>query len=155
AALRSQEPVVVTINKEWRGKPISDIAADNAEKTRRLMRREREEDISTQVARLNLRGVSALNRNDKRAARPYFEQAYKLDPTDAFTLNNMGYVAEIDGDRETAQFFYDRAQLARRSEVPVGTATRREVEGQPLSVVADSSEQKVQQQMTNAAARRG
>jgi Flp pilus assembly protein TadD len=154
AALRSQEPIVVTINKDWRGKPISEVASDNAEKIRRLIRRERDEDMSTQVARLNLRGVSALNRNDKRAARQYFEQAYKLDPRDAFTLNNMGYVAEIDGDRETAQFFYDRAQMARGSEVPVGVATRRDVEGRPMSVVADSSEQKVQQRMTAEAEKR-
>ncbi|MCI0351517.1 MAG: hypothetical protein L0Z53_19005 [Acidobacteriales bacterium] len=154
AAVRSEEPIVVTINKEWRGKAISEVAADNAEKIRRLIRRERDEDMSTRVARLNLRGVSALNRNDKRAARQYFEQAYKLDPRDAFTLNNMGYVAEIDGDRETAQFFYDRAQLAKRSEQPVGVATRREVEGKPIANVADASEQKVQQRMTSEAAQR-
>ena len=29
-------------------------------------------------------------------------------PNNAFTLNNIGYVAELEGDRETAQFFYDR-----------------------------------------------
>jgi Flp pilus assembly protein TadD len=142
------------VNKDWRGKPISQVAADNAEKIRRLMRRERDEDMSTRVARLNLRGVSALNRNDKRSARQYFEQAYKLDPKDAFTLNNMGYIAEMDGDRETAQFFYDRAQLAKRSGAPVGVATRRDVEGRPIAVVADSSEQKVQQKMTAEAAQR-
>jgi hypothetical protein len=66
----------------------------------------------------------------------------------------MGYVAEIDGDRETAQFFYDRAQLAKRSGAPVGVATRREVEGRPISTVADASEQKVQQRMTVEAAQR-
>ena len=154
AAARSQEPIVVTINKDWRGKAISDVASGNADKIRRLIRREKEEDMSTQVARLNLRGVSALNRNDKRAARQYFEQAYKLDPKDAFTLNNMGYIAEMDGDRETAQFFYDRAQMAKHSGLPVGVATRRDVEGRPIANVADTSEQKVQQRMTAEAAQR-
>lgn len=154
ANLRSQEPIVVTINKDWRGKPISEVAAGNADKIRRLMRKERDEDRSTQVARLNLRGVSALNRNDKRAAHEYFERAYKLDPRDAFTLNNMGYVAEMDGDRETAQFFYDKAQVAKRSNTPVTVATRREVEGRAVATVADVSEQKVQQTMTAEAAKR-
>lgn len=154
AALRSPEPIVVTIKKEWRGKPISEVASDNAEKVRRLMKRERSGDRSTQVARLNLRGVSALNRNDKRAARQYFEQAYKLDPRDAFTLNNMGYVAEMDGDRETAQFFYDKAQLARQADSRVTVATRREVEGYAVAEVADVSEQKVEQTMSAEAARK-
>lgn len=154
AALRSPEPIVVTIKKEWRGKPISEVASDNADKVRRLMKRERSGDRSTQVARLNLRGVSALNRNDKRTARQYFEQAYKLDPRDAFTLNNMGYVAEMDGDRETAQFFYDKAQVARQSDSRVTVATRREVEGYAVADVADVSEQKVGQTMSAEAARR-
>ena len=154
AALRSPEPIVVTIKKEWRGKPISEVASDNAEKVRRLMKRERSGDRSTQVARLNLRGVSALNRNDKRTARQYFEQAYKLDPRDAFTLNNMGYVAEMDGDRETAQFFYDKAQVARQSDSRVTVATRREVEGYAVADVADVSEQKVEQTMSADAARK-
>jgi Flp pilus assembly protein TadD len=154
ANARSQEPIVVTINKDWRGQPISDVAADNADKIRRLMKRERDEDRSTQVARLNLRGVSALNRNDKRAARQYFEQAYKLDPNDAFTLNNMGYVAEMDGDRETAQFFYDKASIAKRSGSRVTVASRREAEGRPVATVADASEQKVEQSMSAETAKR-
>ena len=154
ANARSQEPIVVTINKDWRGQPISDVAADNADKIRRLMKRERGEDRSTQVARLNLRGVSALNRNDKRAARQYFEQAYKLDPNDAFTLNNMGYVAEMDGDRETAQFFYDKAIIAKRAGARVTVASRREAEGRPVATVADASEQKVEQSMSVETAKR-
>jgi Flp pilus assembly protein TadD len=154
AAARSQEPIVVTINKNWRGQPISDVASGNANKIRRLIRKESGEDRSTQVARLNLRGVSALNRNDKRAARQYFEQAYKLDPKDAFTLNNMGYVAEMEGDRETAQFFYDKAQVAKRAESRVQVATRRDAEGHQVATVADVSEQKVQKSMSAETARR-
>jgi Flp pilus assembly protein TadD len=148
ASLHSQEPIVVTINKDWRGQPISAVATDNANKIRRLMRKESGENRSNQVARLNLRGVSALNRNDKRAARQYFEQAYKLDPNDAFTLNNMGYVAEMDGDRETAQFFYDKAQIAKQANSRVQVATRREAEGHAVATVADVSEQKVEKTMS-------
>ena len=42
------------------------------------------------MARLNTRGVAAINRNDYKLARSYFEQAYELDPKNAFALNNMG-----------------------------------------------------------------
>ncbi len=67
------------------------------------------------MARLNLRGVSAMNRNDRKAARENFEQAYKLDPKNSFTINNMGYLAELNGDRETAQSYYEQAQRAERA----------------------------------------
>jgi len=46
------------------------------------------------VANFNLRGVSAINRNDLRAADQAFRRAYALDPNNAFALNNIGYVAE-------------------------------------------------------------
>src|SRR5438046_767849 len=97
------------IQTRWRGKPTSDVAAAHARNVRKLQRRQ-QEDRGFQVARLNLRGVSALNRNEPQAARQYFQQANKLDPADAFTLNNMGYLAEMEGDRESAQFFYGKAQ---------------------------------------------
>ena len=154
ANLHSQEPVIVTVHDSWRGQPISQVAGDNASEVRKLMRRERNEDRSTRVARLNLQGVSALNRNDRRSARDYFQQAYKLDPKNAFTLNNMGYLSELDGDRETAQFYYDKAQSANRANDRVGVATRKDAEGRRLANVADSSDQLVEQRMRAEAAQR-
>jgi Flp pilus assembly protein TadD len=150
AAVKSRDPVVVTIHKDWRGRPISDVAADNVEKVRMLIRQEQGTKTLAKVARLNLQGVSALNRNDKRTAREYFEQAYKLDPTDAFTLNNMGYVAEMDGDRESAQFFYAKAQQADHSSQLVGVSNRPEAQGHKLASVADSSETQVEGKMETA-----
>ncbi len=66
-----------------------------------------------------------------------------LDPNNAFTLNNMGYIAEIEGDRETASYFYAKALEAHQSNVRVATATRKEVEGQKLGVVANINDQAV------------
>ena len=150
AAVKSREPVVITIHKDWRGRPISDVAADNVEKVRMLIRQEQGAKTLARVARLNLQGVSALNRNDKRTARQYFEQAYKLDPTDAFTLNNMGYVAEMDGDRESAQFFYAKAQQADHSSQLVGVSNRPEAQGHKLASVADDSQTQVEGKMEAA-----
>jgi Flp pilus assembly protein TadD len=123
------------------------VAADNAQKVHRLIRQEEGATRLAKVARLNLQGVSALNRNDPRAARGYFEQAYKLDQTDAFTLNNMGYVAEMQGDRETAQFFYAKAQQADHSSQLVTASNRAEAEGHKLSSVADTSETQVENKL--------
>jgi Flp pilus assembly protein TadD len=143
ANTNSEEPVVVTVKKDWRGRPISRVAGDNAKAARKEL--DRSEDYSAKVTRYNLRGVSALNRNDRRLARQYFEQAYKLDPNNAFTLNNMGYVAELDGDRETADWFYSKAQSADRSGRKVAVATRRDAEGMPVSAVAVTNDQTVGQ----------
>lgn len=145
ASTGSQDTVVVTPNSAWRGKPIGEIASDNASKLRRLMRRG--ETTQMQVARLNLRGVSAINRNERPKARQFFEQAYKLSPTDAFTLNNMGYLAEMDGDRETAQFYYEKALEADRAHQRIQVATKKEAEGKQLATVADESTNIVEARM--------
>lgn len=133
----SREAVVVTLNKDWRGRPISEVAARNADKTRKEL--EKSEDNQAKVARLNLRGVSAMNRNDRKAARDYFQQAFKIDPENAFALNNMGYLAEMEGDRETAQAFYDRAHRAEHAGNKVAVSTKPELEGRQLGQVAQQS----------------
>jgi Flp pilus assembly protein TadD len=141
AATNSNEPIIVAMNKSWRGKGISSVAAENAKKAERAL--EREQDVETRVARLNLQGVSAINRNERRIGQQYFQQAYALDPNNAFTLNNMGYVAELQGDRETADFFYAKALVARQSGTRIATATRKEAEGQKLGVVANINDEAV------------
>lgn len=141
AALNSAEPIIVAMNRKWRGRAISSVAAENARKVEYALKHQ--DDLQTRVARLNLRGVSAINRNDRKLARQYFEQAYKLDPGNAFTLNNMGYVAELDGDRETADYFYAKATEANKSDARVAVATRREVEGMRLGVVANTNDRAV------------
>ena len=104
-------------------------------------RLETEESVADRVARLNLQGVSALNRNDRPSARKFFEQAYRLDPQNAFALNNMGYLAELDGDQETADDFYTQAKQAGGANQRVSLANRREMQGLPLAQVAASNDE--------------
>ena len=137
AATGSREPIVIAFNKSWRGKPISEVAQQNADKSRKEL--SKAQDMQARVARLNLRGVSAMNRNDRKSARESFEQAYKLDPKNSFALNNMGYLAELGGDTETAQSFYEQAQRAERARQKVMVSTRPEVEGQTVGHVAEQS----------------
>src|ERR1043166_8815138 len=137
AATGSRAPIVIAFNKSWRGKPISEVAEQNAEKSRKEL--SKAQDLQARVARLNLRGVSAMNRNDRKAARDSFEQAYKIDPNNSFALNNMGYLAELQGDTETAQSFYEQAQRAERARQKVMVSTRPEVEGQTVGHVAEQS----------------
>jgi Flp pilus assembly protein TadD len=145
ANANSNDAIIVTANRQWRGKGISDVASDNAHKVQRLM--ENTADVDTRVARLNLQGVSAMNRNDHAAARKYFDQAYRLAPNNAFTLNNMGFLSEMDGDRETANFYYSKAAEAQGRNARVSVATRREVEGRPIGQVAEYGDTQVAARM--------
>lgn len=141
----SEETVIIAANKDWRGKKISRIAERNIAKVRELL--ENEQSVEAKVARLNLRGVSALNKNDRRSARGYFQQAIKLDPNNAFSLNNIGYLSELDNDRESATYFYAKARNADGSGETIGMATRKEAEGRDLGPVADTNETIVSNQM--------
>ncbi len=150
----SAEGVVVTRNPAWRGKPVRALASESATKLRARM-----QDLSNaqaKAAQLNLEGVSAINRNDLHDAIQKFSQAYRLDPNDAFSLNNQGYLAEIDGDLETAQEFYRKAQEATGANARVALASRPKAEGMALTAVADQSEGHVADSIetANAARRR-
>jgi hypothetical protein len=74
-------------------------------------------------------------------------QAYTLNPYSAFSLNNAGYVAEHDGDIETAQFFYAKAQQADDAHTAVGSATQHGAEGNPLAAVATNNDQETENKL--------
>ena len=145
ASTTSDESVIIAANKDWRGKGVASVARENIEKVRELL--QNEQSVEARVARLNLRGVTALNKNDRRSARAFFEQAIKLAPNDSFSLNNMGYVAELDNDRESANYFYAKAKNAEGNDQDVGIATRKDAEGRSVGTVADRNETVVSTQM--------
>jgi Flp pilus assembly protein TadD len=141
AASHSLEPIVVTLKRSVRGKPLSEVAAESARQLRK-----QQQSVSEAVERstmLSYRGVSATNRNDWAAAKRDFVQAYALNPGSAFSLNNLGYVAEKEGDLETAQFYYAKARKAEDAKARIGLATQGSAEGQQLSAVANHSDQDV------------
>ena len=146
SATHSDAAAVVTLDRSWRGKPVTEMAAQNARALRTRM--ENRNSVEARVANFNLRGVSAINRNDLRAADQDFRQAYALDPNNAFALNNIGYVAEVEGDRETAEFFYNSARNAGGATQTVGLATRRSAEGLKLAQVAVDNGVKVDTKVT-------
>lgn len=137
AALNTGADAEVTLNRAWRGKPVNQMAARNARNLRRRLDNEMTQQL--QLAELNTRGVAALNRNELVTAEKDFRDAYALDPNNAFAANNIGYLAEMEGDRETAEYYYDKAQSLGGANRRVGLATRGSAEGQPLSRVAATS----------------
>ena len=141
ASQNSSEPAAITLDQSWRGRSVSEMAAASA---RRLERRVRSNgSVDDRAIMLTIRGVFEANQNNWSAAREDFLQAYSLDPMSAFTLNNRGYVAEKDGDLETAQYFYGKARRADDAGSRVGFATQLTAEGQSLDTVATDSNDKV------------
>jgi hypothetical protein len=93
---------------------------------------------------LNLRGVAALNHNDASSARKFFTDAYQIDPQNAFTLNNLGYIDELSGDRETAEMYYEAARVARQANERVTYATRADAEGRRVGPLAETNQDAVE-----------
>ena len=152
AAAHSSQPVVVTFDRGWRGKAVSAMADQNAKD---LQSRLRSETSKQRAARLRLRGVGQVNRNNPADAEQSFREAYRLDPENAFSLNDAGFVAEMNGDLETAQFFYERARQAPGSTSRVGLATSRMAEGKKVFEVSDDNDQRADNKLAqDAAARR-
>jgi tetratricopeptide (TPR) repeat protein len=137
----SSEAVIITDDHTWGGKSVSDMAAASAKRLENRIA-SKNPDYS-QAALFNGRGVADMNQNDWAAAREAFLQAYFADSSSAFSLNNRGYVAEMDGDLETAQYFYEKAAKAMDANARVGLATQRTAEGRPLFAVAADSNGKV------------
>jgi len=139
ASLHSPQSIVVAFDERWRGKPISEVAENNVNALQKRI--EREQSVEDRAAQSNLQGVFALNHNEPEKAKTYFQQAYQLDPQNAFALNNMGYVAEMNGDQETAQDFYDSARQAAGGHLRVTIANHAEMVGMHLNEVAGDNAQ--------------
>jgi len=145
AQAHSSEPVVVTMDRAWKGKPVSALAAASAKRLQGRMNRTN--GAEEEAILFSVRGVSATNQNDWTAAKQDFLHAYSLDPSSAFSLNNRGFVAEMDGDLETAEFFYAKARKAGDAKARVGLATQHAAEGKSLVAVASDSSGQVDREL--------
>src|ERR1700692_3564733 len=85
----------------------------------------------TPVQKLNREGVDAVRKRDNRKAEALFYKAYLLDPDDPFTLNNVGYVAELQGQVDRAQQFYALAG-DHASDAVIYRASSQKVEGRSM-----------------------
>src|SRR5260370_28672079 len=90
---------------------------------------------STPVQNLNRDGVKAIQKHDYSEAKKLFYKAYLLDPDDPFTLNNLGYIAELEGDVDRAQRFYQLSQ-DQKSQATVDRASNDNIKGKTVAEVA-------------------
>src|SRR5690242_13844947 len=94
----------------------------------------------TPVQQLNRDGVTALQKHQVDKAKRLFYKAYLIDPNDPFTLNNLGYVSELEGDIDRAQRYYDQAR-ANTSDAMVDKSTEQQLEGKAVAKIAGHTEE--------------
>lgn len=152
ASLNSSESVVVTLDPSWVGKPVSAMATASLKRLDERVKRLGSAQVDSKL--FTMQGIFAANGNDWSAAKQDFLHAYALDPSSAFSLNNRGFVAEMDGDLETAQFYYEKARKALDSDAKVGLATKQAAEGKKLVTVAVGSSRQVESQLDIYSAQR-
>src|ERR1700678_1318979 len=91
----------------------------------------------TPVQRLNREGGEGVNkRNDEKAAALFYK-AYLFDPADPFTLNNLGYISELQGELDRAQKFYALA-AQQGGDAFVDRSNSKQLEGKPMSYALNS-----------------
>jgi len=59
----------------------------------------------------NFLGNWQLKKGSRYRAKPFFEEAYKLDPNDSTTLANLGFI-ELENNKEKSDEFYRLARAA-------------------------------------------
>src|ERR1700719_3790478 len=86
----------------------------------------------TPVQRLNQEGVREIGKHAYEKAETLFYKAYLLDPDDPFTLNNLGYVSELQGQLDRAQKFYALA-AKQPTDAVIDVASSKHVEGRSMT----------------------
>src|SRR5580698_6613571 len=92
----------------------------------------------TPVQKLNQEGVKEVQKHQYKKAKATFYKAYLIDPNDPFTLNNLGYIAELEGQADRAERYYSLAQ-AQGSDAIVYKSTERAAVGKPVDQIAGSA----------------
>src|SRR5580692_11273947 len=85
----------------------------------------------TPVQRLNREGVEAVRKRQYEKAATLFYKAYLYDPADPFTLNNLGYISELQGELERARKFYALA-AEQGSTANIDVSNVKELDGKPM-----------------------
>lgn len=93
------------------------------------------------VQRLNREGVELVKKNQYEKAEALFYRAYLYDPSDPFTLNNLGYVAEMQGQTEQAHRYYELA-VKQGCSAPIDMSSIHALEGKPMRAALDNLEDK-------------
>ena len=99
-----------------------------------------------QVNRINVYAIGLLQKDQAPEADLALQKALKLDPTNPFTLNNLGYAREKEGELEDAYKYYTQA-AGQHSDTPIVVTITRSWRGKGISQIAEGNAKKVQNLM--------
>src|SRR6202047_3754021 len=85
----------------------------------------------TPVQRLNREGVEAIRKHNYEKAESLFYKAYLFDPADPFTLNNLGYISELQGQLGRAQKLYGLAS-EQATDAAIDRTSAEQLKGKPM-----------------------
>ncbi|HVT97585.1 MAG TPA: tetratricopeptide repeat protein [Acidobacteriaceae bacterium] len=91
----------------------------------------------TPVQRLNREGVEEIRKQRYEKAEELFYKAYLYDPSDPFTLNNIGYIAELQGQFERAQRFYKLA-AEQGTNASIDISNEKQLDGKKMKAALES-----------------
>jgi Flp pilus assembly protein TadD len=91
----------------------------------------------TPVQKLNREGVDAVEKHDYEKAEGLFYKAYLYDPADPFTLNNLGYVSELQGQLDRAGTFYKLAS-EQGCDAVIDRTNTKQLKGKPMMYALDT-----------------
>jgi len=86
---------------------------------------------SSVVQRLDRQGVEAVAKHQYGKAETAFYKAYLFDPSDPFTLNNLGVISEIEGKLDHAARFYQLA-LEQSCNAQIAMSSSKSLEKMPM-----------------------
>src|SRR5260370_16924186 len=92
--------------------------------------------------------MGLLQQGRNQEAEDVLREILKLDPRNPFTLNNLGFAMEGQGDLESALRYYNDASLTHSSE-PIVVALDPHRRGRPISDVAFNNMQAVPTPLTS------
>src|SRR5262245_59828256 len=87
-----------------------------------------------EVSRMNVNAIGLLEKDRSLDAQRMLERALALEPNNPFTINNLGFVMEKQGELQKALSYYNRAANIHSDEkVLVTVQERREWRGKKIS----------------------
>src|SRR2546427_1123581 len=102
----------------------------------------------TPVQALNQQGVNEVRKHHLEKAEKLFYQAYLLDPDDPFTLNNLGYISELEGAIDRSQRFYALAR-GRSYDALVDRSSKSSLRGKTIAQAAGGGDREIESNHAN------
>jgi len=104
--------------------------------------------LELRINRGNLQAMTLLSQGRNQEAEDVLRETLKLAPRNPFTLNNLGFAMERQGDLDSALRYYNDASITHSSE-PVVVAIDPHWRGKPISDIAFGNAQSVRTRLSS------